>query len=277
MANDLTSPLGRFCLGLETFRRTSEGRVRGARELVTHFFPHGPEGAADQIFRHLPREVRGPILSEWKIRGPKAALKDDDAKVEEVVHDAFVAGDLTDAAFEEGLTAETIVRFAPLSEWWIFWRGDAPASAGGRALSEAALLRALTSAYDLALFDAAWFFEALHTPAAAGKPALTGTDVLAEGLSKADLTEWVRRVRESGDGSPKGLLDGIGWEKIVKQTGAPVLIGALDALAQKLGLRVEAAVKDPLAVLEDIETTVVTKGSLTSTGAQPVLKDPPPG
>jgi len=47
----------------------------------------------------------------------------------------------------------------------------------------------------------------------AGGASCRGTDVLAEGLSKAELTAWVRRVHESGDGTPGGLLAALGWEK----------------------------------------------------------------
>jgi hypothetical protein len=35
--------------------------------------------------------------------------------------------------------------------------------------------------------------------------------------SKADLTTWIRRIHESRDGSPKGILTALGWEMIVTQ------------------------------------------------------------
>ncbi|MEO8797022.1 MAG: hypothetical protein ABI551_03985, partial [Polyangiaceae bacterium] len=102
--NDLVAAVPKFCLTLEELRRTSDGRVRTSQEFLAHFFSHDEKGSKDEIFRHLPQDVRGPILSGWGIRGLKAALRDDDAKVESVVFDALVAGDVDHAAFEGGLT-----------------------------------------------------------------------------------------------------------------------------------------------------------------------------
>ena len=70
---------------------------------------------------------------------------------------------------------------APLPDWWSFWRGGK--------LSKQALQKALDSGYELGLFDAKWFFETIESPG--GK--LKGTDVVSEGLTKAELTEWIRR------------------------------------------------------------------------------------
>ncbi|WP_394844434.1 hypothetical protein LZC95_46195 [Pendulispora brunnea] len=232
MTTDPNTSLARFCLTLEEFRRTPDGRVRGEREFVAHFFAHDAKEATDLVFRHLPREVRGPILSNWKIRGQKTALRDDDAKVKEAVHDALVSGDIDPQTFEIGINAETLVRWVPLSDWWSFWRGGN--------LSERAILKALSTAYELGLFDAAWFLSALEAPAAVQDPGratpLNGIEVLSEGLSKADLTEWVRAIHQSADGSPRGLVATLGWEKIVHFTKAPILIAVLDALATKTEL-----------------------------------------
>jgi len=226
---DPTSPLARFCLTLEEYRRTAEGRVREERDFVAHFFAHDASKATDIVFRHLPREVRGPILSDWKIRGPKTALRDDDAKVKLAVHDALVSGDIDPATFETGLGPDVLVRWVPLQDWWSFWRGGN--------LSERAILKALSTAYDLGLFDAAWFLATLEAPTSPGhEPGKGGIEVLSEGLSKADLTEWVRAIHESRDGSPRGLVAALGWEKIVHFTRAPILIAVLDALAAKTGL-----------------------------------------
>jgi len=55
-------------------------------------------------------------------------------------------------------------------------------------------------------------------------------------LAKEDLTEWIKKVHESGDGSPKGLVAALGWEKIVAKTTNDVLIAVLDAMVTKVGL-----------------------------------------
>ncbi len=179
--NDLDSAVPKFCFGLETHRRTPDGRTRTAQEFLAHFFPHDTKSATDRIFRHLPKHVRAPILTTWGVRGKKSALMDDDAKVQSVVHDALVAGDIDAGMFEEALAAETIMRWIDLTDWWTFWRGGK--------ITKFTILKALESAYELELFDAAWFLDTLR--GRGGK--LRGTDVLAEGLTKADLTEWARR------------------------------------------------------------------------------------
>jgi hypothetical protein len=273
--NDPTSQVARFCLALEEFRRTPEGRVRGSEDLVQHFFPYDGDGANDRLFRHMPKDVRGPILAGWKIRGAKAALADNDAKVEEVVHDALVAGDLGHEAFEQGVSAATLVTYAPHPEWWQFWRDGA--------LSERALLKALSTAYELGLFDAKWFFDHLES---SGKK---GTDVLADGLSKSDLTEWMRKIHEGGDGSPKGILAALGWEKIVRQTRAPILVATLDLFALETGLHKPLRPSDAPAsglgsvstrspAIDDVESTVVTNwnamNGLPPTAANLAAKPP---
>jgi hypothetical protein len=222
--NDLNTAVPKFCLAVEEFRRSPEGRVRTSQEFLGHFFPHDDKGSTDQLFVHLPMDVRGPILSSWGIRGLKAALRDTDAKVESVVFDALVAGDIDHAAFEQGLTPETIVRWVPLTSWWTFWRGGK--------LSKKAIHKALETAFDLGLFDAKWFLETLE--GRGGK--LRGTDVISEGLTKADLTDWVKKIHQSADGTPKGIVLAIGWEKIVAQTANEILIAMLDAIANKVSL-----------------------------------------
>lgn len=223
--NDLTAAVPKLCLELETFRRSADGRTRTSAEFLTSFFDataEGPEG--DGVFRFLPRDVRGPILSGWGIRGAKAAIRDDDAKVWAVVRDALAAGDLDAAAFEEGLEAETVVKWLPLPAWWEFWREGK--------LTKKSIGKALETAYGFGLFDARWFLDRLE--ARDGK--LHGTDVLAEGLTKADLTSWVRAIHASGDGSPRGVVQALGWETIVTQTSNEVLVGVLDAMARSVGL-----------------------------------------
>lgn len=227
--NDLASALAKFCLAVEEHRRTSEGRVRTSTEFLHHFFPYTDTGSTDLIFRYLPKEVRGPILAHWSIRGLKAALRDSDEKVESVVYDALVSTDIDADTFEQGIAPETLVQWVPLASWWALWRGGK--------LSKKALMKAFETAYTLQLFDAKWFLDTIESRG--GK--LRGTDVIAEGLTKADLTEWVKRIHESGNGSPAGLVAAIGWDKIVTQTPNDVLTAALDAFALKVGLSIASA------------------------------------
>jgi len=211
-------------LALEEHRRTPEGRVRTPQELVASFFPYDDKSCSDKVFRHMPKDVRGPIVAAWGIRGIKSALRDDDDRVKQVVHDALVAGDVDAPAFEEGLGADTLVRWVPLGDLWAFWRGGK--------LTKLAIHKALATAYELYLFDARWFLETLH----AKDDSVQGTDVLAAGLSKEELTRWVHRVHETGDGTPKGLIAALGWDKIVEKTSNDTLLSALDSMAAKVGL-----------------------------------------
>ena len=222
--NDLTAAVPKFCLALEEYRRTTDGRVRSSQELVSAFFPHDEKGCTDKVFKYIPNDARGPIIAAWGIRGIKAALRDSDEKVQSVVHDALVAGDVDHVAFEDGLTPEMLVRWLPLADLWSFWRGGK--------LTKQALHKALATAYELYLFDARWFLDSLQTRGGS----LRGTDVLAEGLSKEDLTAWLHRIHEAADGSPKGIVAALGWDKIVERTADEVLIGVLDAVVAKVGL-----------------------------------------
>ena len=245
--NDLSAAVPKFCLALEEHRRTPDGRVRTSQELITSFFPHDDKTCTDRIFKYLPNDARGPIIAAWGIRGIKAALRDTDEKVQSVVHDALVAGDVDHNAFEDGLTAETLVRWVPLGDLWAFWRGGK--------LTKQAIHKALSTAYELYLFDARWFLDTIQAKGGAIK----GTDVLADGLEKADLSAWVRRIHETGDGTPKGLVAALGWDKIVARTANEVLIAVLDAMVAKVGLVVGSAKLDSRPRLEskpDMATAV---------------------
>lgn len=227
--NDLSTQLVRFCLALEEFRRTAEGRVRTPTQFLQAFFPYDERGPEDKVFSFLPREIRGPIIAAWGIRGQKAALRDDDAKIASVVFDALVAGDINAQHFEEGLAASTLISWVPLGAWWSFWRAGTP--------HKAALLRALTLGYELGLFDARWFWDTIELGSAADPNAKKkGTDVISAGLTKEDIMDWIKRIHSSGDGSPKGLLDAIGWDKVVQKTSNDSLAAVLDALAVKIEL-----------------------------------------
>jgi hypothetical protein len=192
--------------------------------MLTAFFPHDDKTSTDKILKYVPQDVRGPIIAAWGIRGIKAALRDTDEKVQVVVHDALIAGDIDHAAFEDGLAPETMIRWVPLADWWAFWRGGK--------LTKQAIHKALTTAYELYLFDARWFLDTVQ----ARSGTLKGPDVLAEGLTKEDLTAWVRRIHETGDGTPKGLVAALGWDKIVGKTTNDVLTAVIDAMVGKVGL-----------------------------------------
>jgi hypothetical protein len=222
--NDLSAAVPKFALALEEHRRTPDGRVRTSQELLSAFFPHDEKVCTDKLFRYLPNEVRGPIIAAWGIRGIKAALRDNDEKIQQVVHDALVAGDVDHTAFEEGLAPETLVRWVPLADLWTFWRGGK--------LTKQAIHKALSTAYELYLFDARWFLDTIN--AKGGN--LRGTDVLSDGLTKDELTQWIHRIHETGDGTPKGLVAALGWDKIVAKTPNEVLVAVLDAMVQKVGL-----------------------------------------
>jgi hypothetical protein len=222
--NDLGTALVRFCVAIEEHRRTAEGRVRTPAQFLEHFFASTNGIGKDEVFRHMPKEVRGPILSGWGIRGAKAALRDDDEKVATVVVDALAAGDLDADAFETALAPDKLLAWVPLASFWAFWRAGA--------INKPALLRAFTKAYELKLLDAKAFVEDLK--ARGGEVA--GTDVLGTSMTKDDLIEWVRKIHASGDGSPKGLVEALGWEKIVAKAPTEALLGALDALAVRLGI-----------------------------------------
>lgn len=257
--NDLIAAVPKFCLTLEDFRRSNEGRVRTSQEMLAHFFAHDDKSSKDEIFRHLPKDVRGPILSAWGIRGLKAALRDDDAKVESVVFDALLAGDIDHAAFESSLTPELVIRWTPLTSWWMFWRGGK--------LSKKAIGKALETAFDLGLFDARWFLDTIE--GRGGQ--LKGTDVLSDGLTKADLTDWVKKIHQTGDGTPKGILLGLGWEKIVAQTANDTLIAVLDAFAQKSGLVSHSSSLSPAAMTDKDKAAAPEKSASPASTGHPII------
>jgi hypothetical protein len=227
--NDRSHAATKFCLSMEEHRRTEAGRVRTARELVMHFFPYDESGATDRLFKLMPNEVRGPVLSGWGIRGGKAALKDDDEKVKDVVHDALVAGDVDENAFEEGISAQLLIDWVALPDWWSFWRQGK--------LSGVAIQRALAVARELELIDDRWFFANLQ--GRGGR--LKGTDVVCDTLGKDQIVAWIRKLHESGDGTPAGLVAALGWETILAKTSQEALLFALDAFAKKAGLVAEPA------------------------------------
>jgi hypothetical protein len=222
--NDLSAAVPKFCLALEEHRRTPEGRVRTSQEMLATFFPYEERSCTDKVFRHLPNDVRGPIIAAWGIRGLKAALRDTDDKVQGVVHDALVAGDIDHTSFEDALSPETLVRWLALGDLWAFWRGGK--------LTKQAIQKALATAYELYLFDGRWFLDTVQSKGGA----LKGTDLLAEGLTKEELTAWIRRIADGADGSPKGVVAALGWDKIVAKTSNDVLVAVLDAIVAKVGL-----------------------------------------
>lgn len=222
--NDRQNAVTKFCLAMEEFRRTDAGRVKTAKELVEYFFPHDATKARDLLFVHMPREVRAPVVAGWGIRGQKAALRDDDERIRNVIHDAMNAGDIDEAIFEEGVAPQIIADWVPLGEWWTFWR--AGKVSGGPSQ------KALATARELGLFDDRWFLD--NVDGRGGR--LKGTDTLCDTLSKEQIVAWLRGVHGSGDGSPAGLVGALGWETILSRTSQEALLFALDALAKKIGL-----------------------------------------
>ena len=222
--NDRQSAVTKFCLAMEELRRTEAGRVKDAKQLVAQFFPHDATKATDNLFVHIPREVRAPIVAGWGIRGAKAALRDDDERIRNVVHDAILAGDIDDAAFEEGVTATILIDWVPLDEWWSFWRSGKVAGAP--------VQRALATARELGLFDDLWFLDNLE--GRGGR--LKGTDTICDTLSKDQIIAWVKNIHTSGNGTAAGLVAALGWDAILTKTSQEALQFALDAFAKKVGL-----------------------------------------
>ena len=233
--NDPQNAVTKFCLAMEELRRTDGGRVKNAKDFVDYFFPYDESRATDQLFVHLPREVRAPVVAGWGIRGAKAALRDDDDRIRSVVHDAILAGDIDASVFEQGVTASIVTSWVPLGEWWFFWRSGK--------VSGVPAQRALATARELGLFDDKWFLE--NVDGRGGR--LKGTDTLADTLSKEQIVAWVRGVHASGDGSPAGLVAALGWETILTKTAQEALLFALDALARKIGLA-KVEVTPPVSV-----------------------------
>jgi len=222
--NDRKNGVTKFCLAMEEHRRTEAGRVRTAREMVDFFFPREKGIAEDRVFLHIPSEIRGPIISGWGVRGAKSAIRDSDEKTRQVIQDALAAGDIDEAMFEEGVNAQVLIDWIPLTEWWTFWRTGK--------LTGVAIQKALAVARDLGLFDDRWFL--LNCDGRGGK--LKGTDTLCDTLSKDQIVAWMRKVHESGDGSPAGLVNALGWETVLTKTSQEALLFALDAFAKKVGL-----------------------------------------
>lgn len=235
--NARTDAVARFCLAMEEHRRSDAGRVRTAREMLDYFFGSSARSSArssdgDKLFVHIPPTVRGPIVAGWGIRGAKSAVRDSDEKVRQVVRDALAAGDVDEAAFEQGIDAQTLIDWVPLGEWWTFWRTGK--------LTGVAIQKALAVARELALFDDRWFLQNLD--GRGGK--LKGTDTICDTLSKDQLALWVRKLHESGDGSPAGLVASLGWELLLSRTSQEALLFALDALAAKVGLTGPASITE---------------------------------
>jgi hypothetical protein len=222
--NDLEHPVAKLCLVLEEDRRTPSGRIRSSKQFREHYFSFDESRADDRIFSHLPAEVRGPIIAAWGIRGPRSASKDTDERVKMVVQDAFLAGDIDDFLFEEGLNPALIIRWGELSEWWSFWRRGP--------ITRHAMRKALETGFGLGLFDAAWFIENLRSKGGT----LQGTDVIADGLSKGELATWIRAVYRSGDSTAGGLIGALGWDSLASKLPDDAILHVLDTLAERHGL-----------------------------------------
>ena len=60
--NDMNAATTKLCLALEEHRRTAAGHVRTSKEFLDALFPYDAARCEDRVFRHMPREVRGPIV-----------------------------------------------------------------------------------------------------------------------------------------------------------------------------------------------------------------------
>lgn len=231
--NDRALALSAFCLEIERHRRTLDGRVRTAEAFLQFYFARQPGGstAADRVLLHLPREVRGPIVAGWRIRGLKASLRDDDERAKAVVLDALDAGDLDATKFEEGISAETLIDYVPLDEWWKFWRGTA--------LPNGAVQKALATARAMQLIDDKWFLENIE--GRGGR--LKGTDAITDTLTKDDIIGWLRGIHASGDATPPGIVAARGWGNVLAKTSPEALLFALDAFARKVHLTTPSSEK----------------------------------
>ncbi|HVJ95089.1 MAG TPA: hypothetical protein VM580_35160 [Labilithrix sp.] len=235
----------KLCLALETLRR-AEGRDRTAKAFLHHFFPYEPDGwSNDRLFIHIPNEVRADLLSNWGIRGKKSALRDDHEKVRSTVTDALSSGDIDAVTIQQSVTPEILIDWAPLDDWWSFWRGTT--------LPIGSVRTALALARDLALFDDRWLLGHLKVAGAN----LQGTDAICAGLTKDDAMAWISTIHASEDGSPAGLVAALGWDEVLAKTSPEALVYALDELARKVGL----ARPEPPPVLES--------GTLPTSKAEP--------
>ncbi len=264
--NDRNQAVTKFCLAMEEHRRTEAGRVRTPKEFVRSFFPYDESKAEDRLFLHIPQDIRGPVISQWGIRGAKAALRDDDEKIRDVVHDALVSGDIDENAFEEGITPQIFIDWMPLWAFWAFWRNGK--------LTNVAIQKALAVARELELIDDKWFLANIE--GRGGK--LKGTDVLCDTLSKDQIVAWVRKIHESGDGSPSGIVAAIGWETILAKTAQDALLFALDQFARKAGLLPEQPPpKDERSGAEGTSSSETIAASAPSqeptTGQQPTIDE----
>jgi len=222
--NDRALALSAFCLEIETYRRTPEGRVRNADAFLDYYFARKSGVANDRLFLHIPPEVRGPIIASWGIRGKKAALRDDDERVKGVVKDALEADDLDATKLEAGVSPEVVVDWVPLDEWWTFWRGTS--------VPNVAVQKALAAARALHLVDDEWFFQAVE--GRGGK--LRGTDAICDTLTKDEVVGWLKNIHASGNATPAGLVTARGWDALLAKTSAEALLVALDAFARKVHL-----------------------------------------
>lgn len=269
--NDRALALSAFCLEIESYRRTPEGRARDANAFLKFYFarPGGGAPAVDRLFVHLPREVRAPIVAGWRVRGLKAALRDDDERVRAVVEDALDAGDIDATMVESGVTAEVLVDYVPLDEWWQFWRGSS--------LGPAFVTKALAAARAHRLIDDQWFLEVVA--ARGGKR--TGTDAVADTLAKDEVIAWVRAIHASGDASPAGIIAARGWESVLAKTAPEALLTVLDAFARKMHLVKTDSAAPPRALsmgpmqgFEDMPPVDLTK--VGADAASPWGEDGPP-
>ena len=228
--NDRDLALTKFCRAMEEHRRTEAGRVRTAKEFVAHFFPYDEKKATDQLFLHMPNDVRGPVLAKWGIRGSEGRAQGR-RREGEVRRPRRARGRGHRRRHLRGgrRRARSSSTGSSLADWWTFWRHGK--------LTGVAIQKALATAREVGLIDDKWFLE--NVQGRGGK--LKGTDVLCDTLSKDQIVAWLRRLHETGDGSPSGIVAALGWETILAKTAQDALLFALDQFARKTGLVAEPA------------------------------------
>lgn len=235
MANEIrkpqtgTPPLVAFCLHLDRFwRQPLESPILTATDFREALFPYDRDRAEDRIFRYLSPSDRGKVLHNWSICGRRTAEQSTNEEIVAIVHRAFKYSDLDDAVFASGLTSELVIGFSQLDHWWRFWRS-------GRH-HKLSLQAVFTKAYELELFDAAWFLGSVT----AKKGKLRGVDAIAASLKMDGLAKWLTAVHgaiiRDGKATEKTFLEALSLETIVAKMDVEDMLALVDELSGKLGL-----------------------------------------
>ena len=221
--NDLNAPVTKFCLALEKDRRTPEGRIRSRHDFREHFFPY--DESAPKIASSVPAATTSAGRSSP--RGESAAARRRCATTTRgyaaVVHDAFVAGDIDDQTFEDGLAPDLIIG-------WV----------RARRLVEVLARRKAHQVLDSTRARDGLRSRAVRRPLVSRHPRERRRQAARHrrprrGNEQDRARRLDQKIHESGDGSPRGLSTALGWSTLVAKTSNAVLLSAMDAFAQKNG------------------------------------------